>query len=228
MKSISRCLLLSLLILSTPCMTAAQPITAVVSAADYEPAIAPGSIASVFGANLANTHAEATPDALGNLPTSLNGTSVSVNGELAGLFYVSPGQVNFLVPKDIPIGNVTISIASPALPSPVTVNAQTRLSAPGVFIIACLRTDRGAVENGVTSELEPFQATTQLNPGNDKRTRLSIYGTGFRYADNPARDDTAPVTGHVTAQIVDSNRNTFYDAGGICGGATRSFGARSD
>ena len=79
-------------------MTAAQPITAVVSAADYEPAIAPGSIASVF-ADLANTHAEATPDALGNLPTSLNGTSVSVNGELAGLFYVSPGQVNFLVPK---------------------------------------------------------------------------------------------------------------------------------
>ena len=68
MKSTSRRVLLSLLILSTPCVTAAQSITTVVSAADYGAAIAPGSIASVFGANLANTHAAATLDALGNLP----------------------------------------------------------------------------------------------------------------------------------------------------------------
>ena len=209
MKSMSRGLLLSLSILSAPCLIAAQSIATAVSAADYGAAIAPGSIASVFGANLANTHAAATIDALGNLPTSLNQTSVSVNGELAGLFYVSPGQVNFLVPKDLPIGNVTISVTSPALAAPVTVNAQIQLSAPGIFTIACLRTDRGAVENGVTAELEPFQATTQQNPSSDKRTRLSIYGTGFRYAHNPSRNDSALATSHVTAQIIDSNHNTF-------------------
>ena len=121
----------------------AQSAVTVVSTADYGPLIAPGSIASVFGANLANTHAAAVLDASGNLPTSIGGTSVSVNGEPAGLFYVSPGQVNFAVPADVPTGSATVTITSPSLSSPVSGGAQVQLAAPGIFTIVCLRTDRG-------------------------------------------------------------------------------------
>jgi sugar lactone lactonase YvrE len=187
----------------------AQSTVTVVSAADYGPAVAPGSIAAAFGANLSNTHAAATLDANGNLPTTLQGTSVSVNGKPAGLFYVSPGQVNFVLPKDTATGNAVIAVTSPASAAPSMGSAQVQLAAPGIFTIACLRTDRGAVENGVTGNLEPFQATTPQNAITDKRTRLSVYGTGFRYADNPTRNDSTLPTSHVTAQIVDSNRNVF-------------------
>src|SRR5204863_9031843 len=36
-----------------------------------------------------------------SLPIELNGVSVSVNGAAAGLFFVSPGQINFVVPPGL-------------------------------------------------------------------------------------------------------------------------------
>src|SRR5581483_6711100 len=68
---------------------------AVVSAASYRGgSLAPDSIAAAFGVNLAvrTEAARETP-----LPLELAGTSVTVNGVPAPLFFVSPGQVNFAV-----------------------------------------------------------------------------------------------------------------------------------
>jgi len=68
----------------------------IVSAASYTPWVVPGSIVSVFGSNLA-----AGPTSAGGppLPTTLNGTSVSINGANAHLYFVSPGQINFEMPS---------------------------------------------------------------------------------------------------------------------------------
>jgi hypothetical protein len=62
------------------------------------------------------------------------------------------------------------------------------LAAPGIFVLGGNRTDRGAVENAVTNQLEPFSLTTSQNPGADKRTRLAVFGSGVRFAGNPNRD----------------------------------------
>ena len=70
----------------------------VVNAASFQPALAPGAIVSLFGNRLAP--APATP-AGGALPTSLGGTSVTINGQLAPLFFVSASQINFQCPFEV-------------------------------------------------------------------------------------------------------------------------------
>ncbi len=81
-----------------------------VSAASYETtAIAPDSIVAAFGAQLATQTVVAT--AL-PLPTELGGTTVEVNGRRAGLFFVSPFQVNYLVPAETEVGNATVVVRS--------------------------------------------------------------------------------------------------------------------
>jgi hypothetical protein len=72
--------------------TAAAPI-GVANAASYDAAVAPGSIAALFGTNMTGL-SEASAQSL-PLPTVLAGLSVKVNGLTAPLFYASAGQINF-------------------------------------------------------------------------------------------------------------------------------------
>lgn len=60
--------------------------------------IAPGSIASLFGSNLAGDLAQA--DSV-PLSSTLANVSVTMNGVPAPLFFVSPGQINVQVPWDV-------------------------------------------------------------------------------------------------------------------------------
>ena len=69
----------------------------IVNVASYLGVISPGSLAAVYGNNLADAvHATQAPD--GSFPTSAAGVTVSVNGVNAPLVYVSPTQINFQVP----------------------------------------------------------------------------------------------------------------------------------
>jgi uncharacterized protein (TIGR03437 family) len=60
--------------------------------------VAPGSIASIFGTDLAASLAQA--DSV-PLSSSLASVSVTVNGIPAPLFFVSPGQINIQVPWNV-------------------------------------------------------------------------------------------------------------------------------
>ena len=72
----------------------------VVNAASYSAVgshgVAGGLIATIFGTNLATSTQTTTSVPL---PTSLGGTTVTVNGVGAPLLYVSPNQINFQVPS---------------------------------------------------------------------------------------------------------------------------------
>ena len=92
------------LVVAVPALLAAQPAIhegGVVSAADYARgglparALAPGSIGVIFGENLAAVTAVAGGPPL---PFELGGTTVTVEGRPAALFFVSPTQINFQVP----------------------------------------------------------------------------------------------------------------------------------
>ena len=118
------------IILSTP---AAQVTT--VDAAGYRGArVAPGSIAAAFGAGFSTATAAADTSPL---PELLAGTSLTVkdrDGAVlpSALFFVSPGQVNFVAPASMPggAGTVTITRADGAhFSGPVRIEAV----APGVF-----------------------------------------------------------------------------------------------
>ena len=70
-------------------------------------AFAPGMLLSVYGSNLAPKIGQQTG---APLPTQLAGTSVSVNGLIAPLYYVSPSQINLQIPYEIPVGPAVLSI----------------------------------------------------------------------------------------------------------------------
>ncbi|MGE0128320.1 MAG: IPT/TIG domain-containing protein [Blastocatellales bacterium] len=89
------------------------PVTTV-SAASFVglPAtIAKNSIVAAFGTQLATGVQSASSQPL---PTALLGTSVTVNGTLAPLFFVSPGQVNYLIPPNAADGDAQVVITSTA------------------------------------------------------------------------------------------------------------------
>lgn len=92
----------------------ASPVTTS-SAASFEPsAIAPESIVAGYGGGLAIRLEVASTNPL---PTSLAGTQVKVKDKagverLAPLFYVSPGQVNYLIPAGTAMGAAIVTIQS--------------------------------------------------------------------------------------------------------------------
>ena len=104
--------------------------TAVVNAASLQPgAVAPGSLITIFGSNLANG-AMVAPT--GRLPRSLGGVTLSIKGIAAPLLFVSPGQVNAQVPFEVTEGPAKVNLQLAGMPSvliPLTIAA----AAPGLF-----------------------------------------------------------------------------------------------
>lgn len=101
----------------------------VVSSASFLPKIAPGSLASIAGTNLATS---TPPVANAPLPTMLAEASVSVNGKNAPILYASPSQINFQVPWGTQTGNATVTVSVNGVTSnPITVPVTA--AAPGIF-----------------------------------------------------------------------------------------------
>lgn len=72
----------------------------VVNGASFSPGVVSGSWTTLFGANLAASTRDWTGaiDANGNLPTSLDGVSVTMDGKPAFVYFISPGQLNVQAP----------------------------------------------------------------------------------------------------------------------------------
>ncbi|MCU1260688.1 MAG: intradiol ring-cleavage dioxygenase, partial [Bryobacterales bacterium] len=73
----------------------------VVNAAGFQVGVAPGAWTTIFGQNLASAnHALTSADLVsGNLPTTLAGVSVQIDGNSAFVDYVSPTQLNVQAPS---------------------------------------------------------------------------------------------------------------------------------
>lgn len=85
-----------------------NPGEAVDNAASFLPGETPaGSVFSIFGSDLAT---KVSQPANIPLPTTVLTTSVTVNGEPAPLFYVSPTQINAQMPEDIKPGLATVIV----------------------------------------------------------------------------------------------------------------------
>ena len=97
----------------------------IVNIAGFQAPVAPGSAIAILGTGLAATPVSAT--AL-PLRTTLGGVSVLVNGALAPLFYVSPGQISAQLPYETPPGPATLSVNGSA-----SVSFTVASSAPGIM-----------------------------------------------------------------------------------------------
>jgi uncharacterized protein (TIGR03437 family) len=83
----------------------------ILNAASGLGSIAPGSLVSVYGVNLADaTYASLFEN--GEFVTSTpSGVSVNVNGKNAPLTYISPSQINFQLPWETPLAPQTVNVA---------------------------------------------------------------------------------------------------------------------
>jgi uncharacterized protein (TIGR03118 family) len=99
-------------------------------------ALAPNTWITIKGGALsATTRAWAAADFVNNqLPTSLNGVGVMINQEPAYIEFVSPSQLNVLVPADLPAAAVQVQLINNGLNGPM-ITATLQSTAPAFFTI---------------------------------------------------------------------------------------------
>ena len=175
-------------------------LTAVSAASYSDTAAAPQSILAAYGANLASGTAAATTLPL---PEQLGGVTVrvidSLNREFAApLFYVSPSQINLLLPAGLANGPATIlagqagsggSVAAgslliqPRAPALFTANSDGR-GAPAALLFR-LRADGSSSYEPVSrydSTLKQYlPRPIEFGPSTDQLF-LVVFGTGMRAA----------------------------------------------
>lgn len=109
----------------------------IVNSATGQSTLAPNTFATIYGTGLAYITRAMTPaDIQGSfLPVYLSGTGVTVNinGIAAPIWYVSPTQINFLVPSTLLPGPATVVVSLDNTAGP---EASVRLipAAPGLFL----------------------------------------------------------------------------------------------
>ena len=171
--------------------------------------IQPGSWVSIYGTGLASAVAVWT----GNYPTTLGGTSVTVDGKAAFLWFVSPTQINFQAPNDTQTGtvNVVVKTANGSVTSQVTLApyAPSLTLLPGGNYVAgvILTPDgTGAYGGGSYDLVGPTGAFAFKTRPVKVGETVVLYGVGFGPT-NPAVsagkifNSTAPTTNPVTVTI---------------------------
>ena len=97
----------------------------------------PGTLATIFGTNLADAEFGAVLDASGKLPTELGEVQVYTNGMLSPLFFVGPNQINFQVPWEVEGTSISVYVRRRLANDRIMVSVPratgTPTSAPGLF-----------------------------------------------------------------------------------------------
>jgi uncharacterized protein (TIGR03437 family) len=141
-----------------------------------------GSIATMFGLNLASQTAKAESFPL---PVTLGGASVTINGVAAPLFYASPLQINFFVPYELAGQTaVTILVSTSTGVAEVTGVPITPAS-PGLFL-----TDAAGDAAVIHQNGQPVSAATPAAGGEI----VEIFATGLGPVSNAPADDAAAPT----------------------------------
>jgi len=94
---------------SAPCYSEAG----IVNAASFmRGALSPNTIVAIFGSNLSYSTRALVPDDVqgGKLPLQLAGVTVHIGPELAPLYFVSPTQINALIPGNLKTGNYEVRV----------------------------------------------------------------------------------------------------------------------
>ncbi len=156
--------------------------------------IAQGGLAFAMGQNLAPD----SPEILGALPTTLNGTSVSISdakGSItsAPLIFVSPSQVTFQVPSTVAAGTARVTITAPGstqsannvviapvAPAVFTVNGSGLVAAYAVRVSS---TGTQTIEPAYALNAQGSYSATPISMGSaTDSVYLTVYATGVQAA----------------------------------------------
>jgi uncharacterized protein (TIGR03437 family) len=173
-------------------------ISAVVvqSAAAISYNLAPNSIASIYGTNLATGTQNASSQPL---PTTLGGSTIMVTDAAGGqrpapLIYASSTQINFVVPNGTAAGTATFAVNNGTTTLNATDNVQAvaptlfSANASGTGVAAATGIMAQASNPNLQSAITVFQCDTNgctsvpIALGVDTPIYVTFYGTGLRNA----------------------------------------------
>jgi uncharacterized protein (TIGR03437 family) len=189
-------------------ITAAQPpvtIASVVNGASFVAGYEPGSWVSITGTNLARTSRTWRSDEIvnGQLPTSLDGTSVTINGLAAFVYFISPTQLNVLAPSDSSITDgqsVPVKVTSPL--GTATDTAVAQLTAPAMFKVDAQDAAAINLDGTIVAPIGAFPGSHAAKPGDIVEWYLTGLGST-----NPAItagqlfSTAAPITNLISVQV---------------------------
>ena len=166
-------------------------------------AIAPGSWIEIYGSNLApDARAWTGADFSNGVgPTTLDGVTVSVGGAPAFIDYISPGQIDALVPSNAPTGVQQLTVTTANGTSAgfgITVNqTEPGLLAPASFTVSGKQYVGALLPDG-TFALPAGAISGVASRPSMVGEILTIYGVGF-----------GPVTGGLTAGTLVTQLNSL-------------------
>ena len=166
----------------------------IVNSADNQPGtLAPNTLATIYGKNLAYGTKALSPDDVqsGILPTVFPGTGVHVivGNILANLIYVSPTQINFLVPANLIPGTVNLVVVVDAWAGP-QIPIQLAAASPALFQL-----NQQAIATRADGSL--VTPAAPASPGDV----IVLYGTGLGQTAPPILYSLIPKTAAALTQI---------------------------
>ena len=199
-----------------------------VSAASGDAMLAPDSLGSLYGPNLAAQ----TAMGLAPYPTSLGGVSVQIvdsagNSQAAQLLYVSPDQINFVMPPGMADGPAAVNLSNGSIM--LTGPAQTQAVAPALFtanmngqgVVAATAYRSIAPNPAPVGPVAVYQCgatpgscvSVPIDPGLDTPVTITLYATGIKGRSSDAGVTLTIGTTSVTIKSITSSDNNGPMAG---------------
>ena len=165
--------------------TPAPSIALVTNAEGENPLIAANTWVTIYGTSLAppgDTRTWKSADFVGGqMPTQLDGVSVTVNGQSAYVYYISPTQINILTPPAAIGGPVTVVVENGAAASLPFVAAAQAIS-PSFFVLSGPYVLATHADQTLIGPLSLYPgATTPAKPGET----IVLYANGFGPTSTP-------------------------------------------
>jgi uncharacterized protein (TIGR03437 family) len=154
-------------------------ISAVVNAYGGGTTIAPNMWVSIFGTNLAppgDSRIWTAADFANNqLPTKLDGVSVTVNGKPAFIYYISATQLNILTPPDTLSGSVQVQTSLNGVVSN-TMTVSSAPLAPSLFVFDGVHVVGTHLDGSLLGPTTLYPGLSTPAKGGDT---VILYGNGF-------------------------------------------------
>jgi uncharacterized protein (TIGR03437 family) len=164
----------------------APSIQSVVNAASFQPSLSPGALVSIFGSYLSGPTQSTDYGATASYPTSVASTSVTFNGIAAPLIYVSPSQINAIVPFAL-AGQTSAQVVVQRFQQvSATFTLPLQNTSPGIFTATQSGSGQGAILQ--ESSGGQFSYNGSANPA-PAGTALEIFATGAGAWTPPAQSD---------------------------------------
>jgi uncharacterized protein (TIGR03437 family) len=168
---------------------------AVVNAATFQASVpvAQGGLASLFGAGLVGNSSTVSAT---TWPASLLNRQVVINDQLqAPIYYIGPGQANFQVPSNSPLGTDRIAVRTADTGELVAGGSLlVSAAAPGIFTANLTGSGQAAVVN------QDGTINSSTNPAPAGST-IQIYGTGQGQVSPAVTDGTAAPSSPLSSTV---------------------------